>query len=67
MRAAKGAKNVPSIYKYLSWLYPVFHAMFPSKSCDLAEVGQAMINVTLQGYPKNILEVKDIVEAAKVI
>jgi len=67
MKAAKGAKNVPSIYKYLSWLYPVLHWLFPSKSCDLAEVGQAMINVTLHGYPTRILEVRDIVEAAKEI
>lgn len=65
MRAAKGAKNIPSIYKYLSWLYPVLHWLFPSKSCDLAEVGQAMINITLYGYPTRILEVKDIVGAAK--
>lgn len=65
MKAAKGAKNVPSIYKYLGWLYPLLHLLFPSKSCDLAEVGQAMINVTLQGYPTRILEVRDIVEAAK--
>jgi len=65
MKAAKGAKNVPSIYKYLSWLYPVLHALFPSKSCDLAQVGQAMINVTLHGYPTRILEVRDILEAAK--
>lgn len=65
MKAAKGAKNVPSIYKYLAWLYPLLHWLFPSGSCTLAEVGQAMINVTLNGYPKNILEVKDIVEAAK--
>jgi hypothetical protein len=65
MKAAKGAKNVPSIYKYLSWLYPVLHTLFPSSSCTLAEVGQAMINVTMNGYAKNILEVGDIVEVAK--
>lgn len=65
MKAAKGAKNVPSIYKYLGWLYPLLHWLFPSKSCDLAEVGQAMINVTLYGYPTRILEVEDIVKAAK--
>jgi uncharacterized protein YbjT (DUF2867 family) len=65
MKAAKGANNVPSIYKYLSWLYPVLHLLFPSKSCDLAEVGQAMINVTLRGHPIRTLEVRDIVQAAK--
>lgn len=65
MKASKGAKNIPSIYKYLGWAYPILHFLFPSKSCTLAEVGQAMINVTLHGYEKQILEVKDIVEAAK--
>lgn len=65
MKAAKGAKNVPAIYKSLRWLYPVLHWLFPSKSCDLAEVGQAMINVTLFGYGRKILEVRDIVTAAK--
>jgi nucleoside-diphosphate-sugar epimerase len=65
MKASKGARNLPSIYKYLSWLYPILHWLFPSKSCTLAEVGQAMINVTLHGYQKQVLEVKDIVEAAK--
>lgn len=65
MKAAKGAKNVPSIYKYLAWLYPLLHWLFPSGSCTLAEVGQAMINVTLHGYLERILEVRDIVEAAK--
>jgi len=67
MKAAKGAKNVPSIYKYLGWLYPVLHALFPSKSCDLAAVGQAMINVTLYGYSTRILEVEDVVKAAKTV
>lgn len=67
MKATKGAKNVPTIYKYLAWLYPILHLLFPSGSCDLAEVGQAMINVTLHGYPTRILEVRDIVEAAKKI
>ena len=65
MKASKGAKNLPSFYKYLAWLYPILHLFFPSKSCTLAEVGRAMINVTLHGYQKQILEVPDIVEAAK--
>jgi uncharacterized protein YbjT (DUF2867 family) len=67
MKAAEDARNVPSIYKYLAWLYPVLHWLFPSKSCTLAEVGQAMIDVTLHGYPTRILEVEDIVTVAKKI
>jgi hypothetical protein len=65
MLAAKGAKNLLPFYKYIAWMYPFFRRFFPSMVCTLAEVGEAMINVTLYGYEKQILEVKDIVEAAK--
>lgn len=65
MLAASDAKNVPTYYKYLKWLYPLLRRFFPSMACTLAEVGQAMIYVTLYGYEKQILEVKDIVDAAK--
>ncbi|MEO6521759.1 MAG: NAD-dependent epimerase/dehydratase family protein [Mucilaginibacter sp.] len=65
MKAAPDAKNTPKLYRYLSWLYPFLHTVFPNSSCLLSEVGQAMINVTLHGFEKNILEVRDIVAAAK--
>lgn len=65
MKASKGQKNLPALYRYLSWLYPVLHLIFPSSSCTLAEVGQAMIHVTLRGLKQHILEVKDIVAVAK--
>jgi len=64
MKPAKGAKNVLKLYKYLGWLYPVLKLLWPNSVCTLAEVGQAMINVTLNGYETNILEVKDIKIAA---
>lgn len=65
MKAARDAQKTPKLYNYLSWLYPFLHLLFPNSSCLLAEVGQAMINVTLNGFEKNILEVRDIVHAAK--
>jgi uncharacterized protein YbjT (DUF2867 family) len=65
MKAAKGAKNLLPFYKYIAWMYPFFRRFFPSMVSTLAEVGQAMINVTLHGYEKQILEVRDIVAAAK--
>lgn len=64
MKAAPDAKNTPKLYNYLSWLYPILHKLFPNSSCLLSEVGQAMINVTLNGFEKQVLEVKDIVKAA---
>jgi len=66
MQPTKGLKNVLPYYKYFTWMYPFFHAVFPKFVCTLAEVGQAMINVTRFGYDKQVLEVKDIVALAKV-
>lgn len=65
MRPHKGAKNVLSLYKYLGWLYPIIKALTPNSACDIAEVGRAMINVTLNGYETQVLEVKNIIAAAK--
>jgi len=65
MKAVPGQKNVKSYYKFFTWLYPVGRALFPAGFCTLQEVGQAMINAAVKGYPKHILEVKDIVALAK--
>jgi hypothetical protein len=64
MRATPGQKNVKSYYRYLAWLYPIGRALYPAGFCTLQEVGLAMINAARQGYPKQILEVKDIVALA---
>jgi hypothetical protein len=64
MRPTPGLKNALSFYKYINWLYPLLRSAFPGAVSTLKEVGLAMINVTLRGYKKNILEVKDIVEVA---
>lgn len=65
MKATAGQQNLKSWYRRLAWLYPILHAIWPSRSCTLREVGQAMINVAVKGYPKKILEVTDIVTAAR--
>jgi len=64
MKATPGQKNVKSYYKYLAWTYPIGRALYPAGFCTLQEVGRAMINVAGKGYPRQILEVKDIVELA---
>lgn len=61
----KGLKNTYTSYKVMKPLLPVFRYLFPNYVLSLKEVGLAMINVTLQGYDKKILEVKDIVKVAK--
>lgn len=65
MHPTPGLKNTISFYKYISWMYPFFRKFFPNIVSTLAELGQAMINVTLYGYDKKVLEVKDIVAVAK--
>lgn len=58
--AGKDAKNTPKLYKYLSWLIPVIKLLIPNGICTLKQLGDAMIDVSLNGYPKTIIEVKDI-------
>jgi hypothetical protein len=65
MKATPGQKNLKSFYKYIAWIYPIGRAVYPAGFCTLQEVGQAMINAAVKGYPKQILEVKDIVTLAK--
>ena len=65
MHPTPGLKNTLKYYKYLSWLYPILKPFMSKYMSTLAELGQAMINVTLKGYDKNILEVVDIVKVAK--
>ena len=64
MKATPGQKNVKGFYKALAWLYPIGRALYPAGFCTLQEVGLAMINAVGKGYPKQILEVKDIVKLA---
>jgi hypothetical protein len=65
MKATPGQKNVKSFYKYIAWIYPIGRALYPAGFCTLQEVGLAMIKAVTKGYPKQILEVEDIVKLAK--
>ena len=60
MHPTPGLKNTLSYYKYLSWLYPVFKLLFPGFVTTLADLGRAMIQVTLSGYSRQHIEVRDI-------
>lgn len=61
MRPYPGQKNSKAIYTVLVKLIALFA---PKTVCNLQEVGQAMINTVSKGYPKQILEVRDIKELA---
>lgn len=55
-----GMKNTYRVLRYLSWLYPVLKAFFSKYVIRLEEIGKAMIEATLKGYPRQVLECQDI-------
>jgi uncharacterized protein YbjT (DUF2867 family) len=61
----KGLKNAYKIYSVLAPFYPIWKILFPKHIVRLEELGMAMINSTLSGFHKKILECKDIVELSK--
>jgi uncharacterized protein YbjT (DUF2867 family) len=64
MQPTPGLKNTLKGYKYIGWLYPILKLVYASGVSTLKAVGQAMINVTLHGYPNPVMEVADIKKAA---
>jgi len=52
-------------YKYVAWLFPVMEVIYPNFVVNLKDLAIAMINSSMTGYSKNILEVKDIKSLAK--
>jgi uncharacterized protein YbjT (DUF2867 family) len=63
MKAMPGQKNLPWGYKAVAWLYPVLRRVAPNYASTLEGVGRAMIRCATEGYPKTVLEVRDINEA----
>jgi uncharacterized protein YbjT (DUF2867 family) len=64
MLATPGQRNILSLYKYVSWLYPVARRLAPKFVSTMAELGTAMIKAVQTGYPRPVLEVPDIVALA---
>ena len=65
MTPTPGLKNVKNYYKYISWLAPIIKMFFPPYISTLRELALAMINAMKKGYPKQVLEVRDIKILAK--
>ena len=61
IKPTKGLKNTLSFYKWLGWMLPIIKTIAPRSVVTLKQIGDAMINATIKGYDKNILEVKDII------
>lgn len=52
-------------YKYASWIFPILKIIAPNSVTYLKDLAMAMINTSISGYSKSILEVKDINLLAK--
>jgi hypothetical protein len=65
MTPTKGLKNTLKLYTWLGWIIPILRVVAPNSLCSLKEVGLAMIHAVQSGYPKSVLEIKDIVSLAK--
>lgn len=57
MKPSPGQRN-PKTWQRI--LVPIFSLLMPRSTCRMQEMGLAMINSVLTGYPMRVLEVKDI-------
>jgi uncharacterized protein YbjT (DUF2867 family) len=60
MKAMPGQKNLPASYRAFAWLYPVLKVVAANYASTLEGVGRSMILCATEGYPKTVLEVRDI-------
>jgi nucleoside-diphosphate-sugar epimerase len=58
MKPGKDQVHLKGYNKYLGMLYPLLDLFYTG--CTLSEVGRAMINAAVSGYPKKTLEAADI-------
>lgn len=65
IRPIKGLKRTHSFYKYINWLYPLGRTVYPGGFCTMEELALCMIHLSQNGYPKQVIEGKDIIAVAK--
>jgi uncharacterized protein YbjT (DUF2867 family) len=65
IKPTQGLHNAYAFASVLGSIYPVFKTLFPKYVCTLEDVGLSMIQAAGKGYPKRILESKDITELAR--
>ncbi|OFX68919.1 MAG: epimerase [Bacteroidetes bacterium GWE2_29_8] len=61
----KPSQTYYKTYKYFGWLFLLMKNIMPNYVVALKDIAAAMINASLTGYHKSILEVKDIKILAK--
>jgi hypothetical protein len=65
MRPTPGQRNIKWYYTVIGWMYPLLRVLLPNQVSTLSDVGLAMINSVLKGYPKQVLEIRDINSLAR--
>ena len=65
IKATPGQQNIKWYYNAIGWLYPLLRVLLPNQVSTMRDVGLAMIKCVLKGYPKQILEIRDINALAK--
>lgn len=65
IKPVKEQTNIKTTFKVVGFIYPLLKLIFPNGGCMADEIGEAMINAVKFGYPKRILENKDIIMLAK--
>jgi hypothetical protein len=61
----KPSQTYYKTYKYAGWLFSIMQVIAPGMVIRLKDLAAAMINASLIGYSKNILEMKDMKTLAK--
>lgn len=65
IKPIEGQMNVNPLLKAIAWPYPLWKLLFPGTVSTLSDIGNAMINATVKGYPKQVLENRDIAVLAR--
>jgi uncharacterized protein YbjT (DUF2867 family) len=61
----KPSQTFYKTYKYLGWLFSLMKVIAPNLVITLKDLAAAMINASIIGYSKNVLEMKDMKLLAK--
>jgi len=65
IQPTKGLKNTYKFYKFVAPFYPLWKLILPKYVTTLREIGLAIINATLYGSDKKIMECRDIIEKSR--
>lgn len=65
MRAVDGETSKTLLYRVAAPIYPIARRLFPNQVSSTEEVGRAMLNVCVDGYPTQVLTTAGIDTAAR--